>query len=76
MHALIQAALQGNLRVVQRILQRQPRQVNARLYGTGDTALHFAVIRGHFEIVQAILQAPGVIQMSEAERATHLCTKL
>jgi len=56
---LRQAAAEGNLPTVQRILQ-QPGGVNVNS-GTqsGWTALHYAVLGGHVAIVQAISQTEG-----------------
>jgi len=51
-------AVRGDLPTVRRILQ-QSVNVNAG-NEHGDTALHFAVLKGHIAIVQAILQVDGV----------------
>ena len=58
---LRRAVFEGNLPTVQRILQQQPGGVNVNAgIQASLTALHVAVWRGDFEIVQAIVRASGV----------------
>ena len=57
--ALINAAMRGQLAVVQALLAAPGIQVNTQNY-RGWTALYWAADQGHLEVVQALLAAPGI----------------
>jgi cytohesin len=51
------AAVAGRADLVKRFVEKDKTAVNARLGGTGDTALHLAALRGHVKVAAAAGQA-------------------
>lgn len=57
---LRKAAADGELQQLKRLLSENQLDINASGAGTGKTALHYAVLNNHTDIVEFLLEQPGI----------------